>query len=116
MGPDFPHSRVKPKAGDVTRAILPGDAKGIEVPRNQVAEIRMSDLNPFGDSGRSRSVDHVGKALGFNRRVCHPGSGRDGWRIPAGIDAACTDLETTEKLGSGYEDGCVRVFDREAQP
>src|SRR3984885_15595044 len=112
MGPDFPHSRVKSKAGDVTRAILPGDVKGIEVPCDQVAEIRMHDLNPFWDSGRSRGVDYVGKALGFNRRVLDPGSGRDGCCIPAGVDSACRDVETIEKSGSGraarFERGVAR--------
>ena len=98
----------------MTRAILPCDAEGISVPPDQVSQIGMRDLYPFGNSGRSRGVDHIGKALRIDGPACH--SGAAAWPQHHGRDlcrALC--LQAIKKRCSCHENRCARVFHGKTQ-
>ena len=61
--PDLPHRRIEGGARVERRAIVRGDAEGAAVPRHEVREAAVSDLDALRPPGRAGRVDDVGQVL-----------------------------------------------------
>ena len=59
--PGFPHGSIKGQIGELGRAIGCGQAKGMLVPGDQIAQAEVRDHHAFGGAGGARGIDHVGQ-------------------------------------------------------
>ena len=113
--PDLPHRGVEGRAGVERRAIVGGHAEGAAVPRDQIGEAAMGDLDALRSTSRARCVDHVREVLRLDDVVTRR-------RLPR-PDRHLVDVEpwpgTVRQAGreAGFRDGDAwrRVLEHEFQ-
>src|SRR5271165_3541562 len=115
MWPNFPNSGIKSETCEMTRAVPACDAKGFYMPPDEVTQIGVGNLNPFGDAARPRGIDHIGETLRLDGPWWHFRRGSYERSFTAGVDAAHFDSEAIKKDCPGNDNSCSRVFQGKTQ-